>query len=511
MAEEKKETYEINSTQNHHLKNVEIDPKHKTITYIFIPTENSTKDWKEITDHAQRLFGALAETGERVEVFDASTGTVQIRYTFKDKPAILFSWERVKNYISYASYDFTLLEKGIPPLLASTESGNREEGARSDLHRTLNGITGDSIQYDDQTYHLCSQKLNFAKLPNQYIASMGTDREVILLDTQNRYLQLTYRDFFTWCNYALKPDQTDFFNQATIFSNNQFRKTDIDDLVKKNVVPIFTGTQSLQLPLVSLADFVQNGVGVCRHHALLMAYLLGEYVRTRQLIDELKDVEVMHWRDSWETKNNEGVTEKVAHSWAVWKETDKLYIVDAMWKRTIDITSEKGYQEACQYYTASVVDKIRLNASRPNAPQKEEISPPPHHVPQKEINKAELELASANEKIKTLEQKNEQLKQQNAEVIKEKAGLQQDFDKRKTELRQVFDQEKREVCSTSKRKRSAARTLSESTGRKSSPSRGLSENTGRKNKASRESSESTERKHKASTDSSESTSRKKEP
>lgn len=84
-------------------------------------------------------------------------------------------------------------------------------------------------------------------------------------------------------------------------------------------------------PVISLDEFMQSGMGICRHHTLLNTYLMSRLVE-----DGILQGEVIHQRHSFQ-KNG-------AHTWNLFRDTKDgtLYSLDSLWNNVTSLADNPG-------------------------------------------------------------------------------------------------------------------------------------------------------------------------
>jgi len=230
-----------------------------------------------------------------------------------------------------------------------------QDGQRTNLHKEENKLYTNTLEYDGKKYDLCSGKINFSNLQKyQALASMGTRREVILLDPESEEMKGFYKEF----SNTLSKDVTldNLFKAAITFSNKKIpnAKYESSDFPKPTDLNI--GGSCLKKPVVSMQDIIKGKNGVCRHHGLFTAFLLGQYFKE----NPQEEASIHHCRSA--------LSEDRAHTWVVCKQKGKLYIIDSMWNRSFDLSNSEGYLNACRHYGVTVIDKTldRANLFSPD-------------------------------------------------------------------------------------------------------------------------------------------------
>lgn len=236
-----------------------------------------------------------------------------------------------------------------------------KEGLRTQLH----GYKLNEVTYSGEKYILCTGKVDFASVENKRIASIGTGREVILLDTESIVMHKLYEQFTASIARYPNASLRQVFALAMAFSNAKIKNTEFE-WKYQNKEDIKIGQEDYKMPIFTMDNIVAQGKGVCRHHALFTGFLLGEYVKHNKILD----TSVHHCRDSWESPKDQ--TKIVAHTWIVYRQNNALYLIDSMWQEQYNLTDFADYKKACDSYTKEVIDRTLSRAS---------IRPPTKHLP----------------------------------------------------------------------------------------------------------------------------------
>lgn len=172
------------------------------------------------------------------------------------------------------------------------------------------------LQIEEVEYQVVTKKMkNFSKIK---AVSLGADlnREIIILDTDSKFLNDKYQQLKIFLNRHNKD--TLAILKATI----TFIRENCLPVIKEQTVQTFIasrrGEKFLDYPVIPLEEFLKNKMGVCRHHALILAYFLD------RLSAEgiLSAGEVHHYRADIKSG---------AHAWVFYKPIaeSKLYLADS--------------------------------------------------------------------------------------------------------------------------------------------------------------------------------------
>ncbi|KTD75615.1 hypothetical protein [Legionella waltersii] len=179
------------------------------------------------------------------------------------------------------------------------------------------------IHYQNQYYPIVSRDLRHF---NQRVFSVGSSssREILMLDPDSQPL----KDAYTELRKKIKVGASTLETLQEIAKVTQKLFPDIET----THADIFV-QKSLKMgnPFLSLSLFMQHGIGVCRQHALLNAYLMSRLVE-----DKLLDGEVIHQRHTF--------PEQGAHVWNLFRDAKdgKLYSLDSLWKHVVSLADNPG-------------------------------------------------------------------------------------------------------------------------------------------------------------------------
>lgn len=196
------------------------------------------------------------------------------------------------------------------------------------------------------TYHriLNRSVSDFCSTDQHPLVSIGAgDREWIVLD-QHDVLDKYYQ--------VLKHiiERNDFINlEGKIDKVIQFVRSKlpisdsrVDKFCERKGHPTFQ-----DMPIISLAKFLNVGLGVCRHHGLFTAYLLDRLMKDKLF----PQGEIMHCRDN---------IPKGAHVWILYRpDHGKTYFIDSMWNVRAKLTQDKDSLKA-KGYGHSAIEQCKV-------------------------------------------------------------------------------------------------------------------------------------------------------
>jgi hypothetical protein len=209
------------------------------------------------------------------------------------------------------------------------------------------------------------------------IASMGSSstREVILLDPkQSRALHEKFDELVAVLTSASWEkgsslseeeivDQVYQFVQERIFNRSPYELESFIRRQKASAETTKLRVGDVDVTCIPIDEFIKAGVGVCRHHALVTAYLLH---RLTQGSAPLLSGIVQHMRTSVDGSAGSG-----AHVWATYVNASRRMHIDTLWRQFVVNVEDKPAQgklrtlygsRAIDYElarTAPTVDKAR--------------------------------------------------------------------------------------------------------------------------------------------------------
>lgn len=176
-----------------------------------------------------------------------------------------------------------------------------------------------TVEYKGTKYPLITRHTRHFNQP--LVSAGGTSRELILLYPQSPKLQEIYNTLKQ--EIVAGASTKEILQKIMTTTRNQLKGTDIDEFVNEQL-KINGGA------LIPLDVFLERGIGVCRHHSLLNAYLL-----TRLVQDEILEGDVIHHRQDFK---------KGAHTWNVFRDhrDGKLYSLDSLWNNITSLAEKPG-------------------------------------------------------------------------------------------------------------------------------------------------------------------------
>lgn len=202
----------------------------------------------------------------------------------------------------------------------------------------------------------------------QPIVQMGVGRgqELVILDPSSPFLNKVYDDIKELIQADLGPspepnaviNYTMGFVRAALIPQEAkltsgALKARVNDLVKLAKETPETPSYH-KTPAFTLDSFIREGIGVCRHHGLLMAYLMDNFIKDGLL----EPGTVFYHRDTLEGERG--------HAWAMYKpiqadqEQYKIYLVDSMWRdEALDLMVTIGDNSLNKYGESVIAECVR--------------------------------------------------------------------------------------------------------------------------------------------------------
>ncbi|HHT0592193.1 TPA: hypothetical protein ACTXXA_002178 [Legionella anisa] len=247
---------------------------------------------------------------------------------------------------------------GDPPVIRSDMNRTKLAGQYNDRIKFIHGQP--HIHYQNNDYPVVTRDLrNF----NQRVFSAGTSpsREILMLDPDSKVL----KDLYSELRQAIKQGATtkEVLEEISKLTNKAFPVSQDARLSEFIAEQLKKGS-----PFISLDSFMKAGIGLCRHHALLNAYLMSRLVE-----DGILQGQVIHQRHSFP---NRGV-----HTWNLFRDTKdgKLYSLDSLWKKVTSLADNPG--DLNKRYRLDVESSIQAAFGKFQLPSKQKADTPNHFPP----------------------------------------------------------------------------------------------------------------------------------
>lgn len=260
---------------------------------------------------------------------------------------------------------------GVPPVVRSEMNRTKLAVQHNERIKFIHGQP--HINYQNNDYPVATRDLrNF----NQRVFSAGTSssREVLMLDPDSKAL----KDLYSELRQAIKQGATtkEILEEISKLTKKTFpisQDARLSEFIAEHL--------KKSSPFISLDSFMQAGIGLCRHHSLLNAYLMSRLVE-----DGILQGQVIHQRHSFP---NRGV-----HTWNLFRDTKdgKLYSLDSLWKNVTSLADNPG--DLNKLYRLDVESSIQAAFGKFQLPSKQKAEAPNHSTPKPipAVNHALLEI-----------------------------------------------------------------------------------------------------------------------
>lgn len=192
----------------------------------------------------------------------------------------------------------------------------------------------------------------------------GLGRELIILDQSSATLKQNYQLLKNKLTALPQPTSIETVIEATMQAVRQMLNADSPNDLEKTLNNFCDNKakdgKSLKYkdrPVITMGEFVRAKVGVCRHHALLMSYLLNQ----AQKDGLLPSGKIHHTRDNVKAGPHVWVTYLPANSQAI-------YLADSLWNRLVDLNTTSNTDNKVRGYGSEVLEncKKRFVTAKPN-------------------------------------------------------------------------------------------------------------------------------------------------
>ncbi|WP_131778656.1 hypothetical protein [Legionella bozemanae] len=215
------------------------------------------------------------------------------------------------------------------------------------------------INYQDKDCPVVTRDVrNF----NQRVFSIGSSssREMIMLDPEAESLKKLYAELRQ--NIRVGATTLEILQEISKLTQKTFpisETTLLKEFVEKHLKE---GN-----PIIPLDAFMQTGIGLCRHHTLLNAYLMSRLVE-----DGILQGEVIHQRHSFQKHG--------AHTWNLFRDTKDgtLYSLDSLWKNVTSLADNPGDLNRLYGFDVESGIKAAFGAFQLSSKQKVHVSSPEH-------------------------------------------------------------------------------------------------------------------------------------
>ena len=218
-----------------------------------------------------------------------------------------------------------LMEESVPPASNAAEALAKVDDGRTKLaidHNPHVKLVKEqpSVDFNGNTYPIVTRH---TRQFNNMLFSAGasTSREIIQLDPCSRILKGIYA----------RLKETICIGESTneILLHVLRVTSDIFQSTHEEIITRSRGRKKSEPTIIALDEYIAAKVGVCRHHALLNAYLLSRLTE-----DQMLRGDVIHHRQNF----REGV-----HVWNLFRDNNdgKLYSLDSLWYKGVSLADVK--------------------------------------------------------------------------------------------------------------------------------------------------------------------------
>ncbi len=206
-----------------------------------------------------------------------------------------------------------------------------------------------SLGIGNKTYYLLSSGL--FRNPPVSISRKPENREIVYYNPDSATLDDCYKGLCT--TELIRNNDACLHNLDCVarfvrgvFEYTELEKVQAISLDDKNKTMILAGPRPAQVKVVNLKRFINAGVGVCRHNAMLVCYLLERMIKDRWL----PEGEIIHFRMS---------LNKVGHSFVLFRTTNhqEIYVVDGTRRRAFHLPNM--HTEFLRHYDHDIYATIR--------------------------------------------------------------------------------------------------------------------------------------------------------
>ncbi|HSX04094.1 MAG TPA: hypothetical protein VLG76_05135 [Rhabdochlamydiaceae bacterium] len=245
----------------------------------------------------------------------------------------------------------------VIPLLFALVFGNKSLDMFSELEK------GALLEYDcekklflhnQKTYHILTGKLeNVSSKPLIYIGSYPLGREILCFDpAASPLLEGHYASFISLIPknstvIELLSLMTSYIRNA-VFSMERCKESTLNAFIydwvhdKKRTDSDFTPTnKNFYLPLISIEEFIQSKIGVCRQLAFVSTYFLDRLIDSKLLVGKAYFV-----RDLVSARHRSG-----GHAWSLFIDAEgDAWHIDPLWNVIYNLTDPSQYEILCNLY-----------------------------------------------------------------------------------------------------------------------------------------------------------------
>lgn len=215
--------------------------------------------------------------------------------------------------------------------------------------------------HDYKAFHVLTGKLeNLSTKPVIYVGSYPLGREIIYFDPDDSPLLENYFASFI----SLIPENsttleilsllTDYIRNR-VFCMEKCNEMQVNDFIydwaqeKSRIVSDFATTnKQFSIPLISIEEFIQNKMGVCRHQAFVSVYFLDRLITSQILLGKaylIRDLISSRYR-------------KEGHAWSLFlDEQGNIWHIDPFWNVIRDLMDPVQFKTLCNLYGTGPIER----------------------------------------------------------------------------------------------------------------------------------------------------------
>ncbi|MCS5711508.1 hypothetical protein [Candidatus Berkiella aquae] len=223
-----------------------------------------------------------------------------------------------------------------------------------DFHRDDRGLPGYIYQtVDGKLWNWVRTEVDFANESETLWVSMGSSaaRENLLLDTNSpRIIQLREQVINETVGKPVKEVLTIVNNivdelTAIAGKSRHAREHELDDELS-----LFLLTKPIPRD-ITIDELIEKKLLVCRHKALLSAYLIGDLIK----MGILPKGKAIHYRCDL---NSGSARSPRIHTWSLYLQSGHSWICDPRWQLVLDLNNGSELKTAAYQYGFSTIEKM---------------------------------------------------------------------------------------------------------------------------------------------------------
>ncbi|MCS5712327.1 hypothetical protein [Candidatus Berkiella aquae] len=257
-----------------------------------------------------------------------------------------------------------------------------------DFHQATSGLVGDIYHVKGKQWNWVQHEVDFAKNDAPLWASMGCSkaRENLLFDANSPRLQQLREEVILQTSALGDSSIANVLKTVNRMVNaltaipgklSSERERELDGELNA----FLSSRTDLN---ITIDELIARKILVCRHKALIVAYLLGELVR----LGMLPAGEVRHYRSelralAYETSTT-ATKSRGVHTWAIYVNNDNIWMCDPRWQNVINTSSADGLCVAGkQYGVPTIINMLEVlgSSETPSKLEVDALVPTPAFLP----------------------------------------------------------------------------------------------------------------------------------